>query len=376
MNYYRQSVLHINLDDLYDNYAAVARLHPDKKTIAVIKANAYGMGAVTVAEHLRKQGVDFFAVATLDEALELRKNDITAHILVLGVIRPEDVKRAAVSNIAVTLPDEAWLTEAIQHLDRTLTVHVKLDTGMNRIGIRDKEEYGRVLVRIKQSELLDFEGVYTHFSCADMDNDSAEQAHETFMEIVNAYDKPRYIHSQNSAAALRYEMADCTAVRLGIAMYGYYPSPFIKTLTDINLKPVMKLTSEINFIKDVPAGTKIGYGSHYEAEQNERIATLPIGYADGLLRSMSGYSVSVAGEDAPIVGRVCMDQTMIRVSDQVKLGDEVLIIDNKMNTHQSMEVAEKKQSTISYEVLCNLGQRLPRVYYTDNQSTAKNTLLK
>jgi len=369
-------MIHINLDDLYDNYKAVARLHPDKKIIAVIKANAYGMGAVSIAEHLGKQGVDFFAVATLDEALELRKNDITAHILVLGVIRPEDVKRAAVSNIAVTLPDEAWLAEAIHYLDRTLMVHVKLDTGMNRIGIRDKEEYGRVLERIKQSELLDFEGVYTHFSCADMDNDSAEKAYEVFMEIVKTYDKPRYIHSQNSAAALRYKMADCTAVRLGIAMYGYYPSPFIKTLTDIDLKPVMKLTSEINFIKDVPSGTKIGYGSCYEAEQNERIATLPIGYADGLLRSMSGYSVRVAGEDAPIVGRVCMDQTMIRVSDKVNLGDEVLIIDNKIDTHQSMEAAEEKQSTISYEVLCNLGQRLPRVYYTDNQSTVKNTLLK
>ena len=376
MNYYRQSVLHINLDDLYDNYQAVAGLHPDKKTIAVIKANAYGMGAVTVAEHLSKQGVDFFAVATLDEALELRQNHIDGQILVLGVIRPEDVKRAAASDIAVTVPDEVWLEEVLHHLDSVLTVHVKLDTGMNRIGIRDKEEYGRVLSRLKQNELLEFEGVYTHFSCADMDDDSAEKAHEAFMDIVNDFDKPRYIHSQNSAAALRYDMTDCTAVRLGIAMYGYYPSAFIKTVTTVNLKPVMQLTSAINFIKDVPAGTKIGYGSHYEAEQDERIATLPIGYADGLLRSMSGYAVRVGEEDAPIVGRICMDQTMVRVSDRVRLGDEVIIIDHQPGTRQSMETVEEKQSTISYEVLCNLGQRLPRIYHTDEQSTVKNTLLK
>ncbi|TDL95364.1 alanine racemase [Macrococcus carouselicus] len=377
MNYYRQSVLNINLDDLYHNYLAVDDLHPAKKTIAVIKANAYGTGAVTVARHLSENGVDFFAVATLDEALELRSNDIEGDILILGIVEPEDIREAAQQDIAVTLPGALWLEKVLRVLgDVPLKVHIKIDTGMNRIGIRSDDEYSHVLASLAQHDNLLFEGVYTHFSCADMPGDSAETAHQRFMTIVNAHDKPKYIHSQNTAAALRYEMNACTALRLGIGLYGYYPSEFISHLTEVALKPIMQLVSEVNFVKDITAGTTIGYGANYEAVQNERIATLPIGYADGLLRSMSGYHVRVNGKDAEIVGRVCMDQTMIRVPADVNVGDKVIIIDNQPGNQQSMEVAERQQQTISYEVLCNLGMRLPRVYRTEQKYMVKNTLLK
>ncbi|GGB12618.1 alanine racemase [Macrococcus hajekii] len=377
MNHYRPSVLNIDLDHLFYNYQVVAERHQNKKTIAVIKADAYGMGAVKVAHHLASKGVDFFAVATMDEALELRGSGIQTDILILGIIHPEDINIAAQYSLSITVPGELWLQEALSHFkDGIVRVHVKIDTGMNRIGIRNADEYSRVLDILKQHDGLLFEGVYTHFACADMPGESALHAYEDFINIVDQHDKPTYIHSQNTAAALRYDMPGCNAVRLGIGLYGYYPSAFIKKETDIKLKPVMQLVSEINFVKDVERGTEIGYGAHYKATDNERIATIPMGYADGLLRSMSGYKVRVQQQDAEIVGRVCMDQTMLKVNKEINVGTQVIIIDNQPNTNQSMEVAEKQQQTISYEVLCNLGQRLPRIYHSEQETMVVNTLLK
>lgn len=378
--YYRPSYVNVDLQAIDYNFKAIERLHPHKTVMAVVKANAYGLGAVQVAQYLMEQGTEFFAVATLDEAIELRMHGIKAKLLVLGIINPEDINKACRHRTALTIPGERWLKEAMVHLDETqekpLWFHVKLDTGMNRIGIRDKAEYRRVIELIQSHDRFVFEGVFTHFSSADVENDSTQQAYGRFLELIDGCPRPPYIHAQNSAAALRYDMPECSAVRLGISMYGYYPSSFIAAHAAVKLKPAMQLISTVNFVKSVSAGSKVSYGETYTALEDEYIATLPIGYADGFLRSMQGYQVNIKGVDCEIVGRVCMDQTLVRVPASTAVGDQAILIHNQTGTHQSMEIVEQFQNTISYEVLCNLSRRLPRIYYGQNDHFIYNELLK
>lgn len=378
--YYRPTAVNVNLQAVNNNFQAVRRLHPDKTVIAVVKANGYGLGAVQLASYLTAQGADFFAVATLDEAIELRMHGIKAKILILGVIRPEDINKAHKHRLALTVPSVEWLEQALSHLkegrNKPLWLHLKLDTGMNRIGMKTAEEYGRAIAIIHEHERLRFEGVFTHFSSADEDNTLTQQAYEYFLNIVNQFERPNYVHCQNSATALRFNMPECNAVRLGIAMYGYYPSAFIREKATIRLQPAMQLVSTVNFVKEIEAGETVSYGATYTGERRMKVATLPIGYADGFLRSMQGYAINIKGHDCEIIGRVCMDQMMAAVPADVQVGDQAVLIDHKSDSAQSMEVVERKQQTISYEVLCNLSRRLPRIYHTHDEQMIYNELLK
>ncbi|TDM10488.1 alanine racemase [Macrococcus lamae] len=378
--YYRPSYINVDLDAISQNYQSVSRLHPNKTVMAVVKANAYGMGAVQVATHLVDNGAEFFAVATLDEAIELRMHGIKAKILIMGIIEPKDINKAVRHRVALTVPDSAWLRNALSYMkednDKPIWLHIKLDTGMNRIGIHDVTEYMETIDIINQHERLVFEGVFTHFSSADEDNDLTAEAYSRFMEIVNESDKPEYIHCQNSAAALRYDMSDCTAVRFGIGLYGYYPSIFIAEHTPVKLQPAMQLISTVNFVKQLSAGASVSYGAVYTASADMRIATLPIGYGDGLLRNMEGYAVNINGVNCEIVGRICMDQLMVAVPDDVHIGDKAILIHNNSRSMQSLERAAFQQQSISYEVLCNLSRRLPRIYHTGEEQSVYNELLK
>ncbi|MGK0576711.1 alanine racemase [Macrococcus capreoli] len=376
---YRPSYVNINLDAISENFKSFGKLHPNKTEIAVVKANGYGLGAVQIAKHLVQHGAEFFAVATLDEAIELRMHGIKAKILVLGIIEPKDIHKACQHRLALTVPGLKWLHEALQFVeadDKPFWAHLKLDTGMGRIGMRDVEEYKAVVSLVKQHDKTVFEGVYTHFSCADEDNDSAQIAYDQFINTVNTCEVPSFVHCQNSAAALRFDASECTALRLGISLYGYYPSTFIRDITQVKLKPAMQLVSTVNFVKEIHAGDTVSYGATYVAEQDETIATFPLGYADGFSRQLQGYHINLEGHEVPIVGRICMDQFLARVPKGTVEGAQAIIIDHHADSNQSIEEVADKLNTINYEVLTSLGRRLPKHYVTQDSIEKYNELLK
>lgn len=378
--YYRPTYINVDLPAILENYQAVGRLHPNKKIMGVVKANGYGLGSVPIATYLMNEGVDFFAVATLDEAIELRMHGIKAKILVLGVINTQDINKAVQHRVAVTVPSEEWLSSAIEFLndetDKPLWMHVKIDTGMGRIGLRSIESYQHVINTIETNERLIFEGVYTHFASADEPNDFSEQQYNLFEKFVESSHTPEYVHAQNSAGALRYDASICTAVRFGISLYGYYPSQYIQEISNLKLKPAAQLVTEVVQTKYLEAGDTVSYGATYTTSEKTKVATLPIGYADGYLRKMQNTYVNVNGSQCPVIGRVCMDQTMIKVPDDVEVGDKVILMDNDIDSEQSAEKIANALDTINYEVLCNLKKRLPRIYYAGENSEITNELLK
>ncbi|MCO5361119.1 alanine racemase [Staphylococcus pasteuri] len=378
--FYRSTYLNIDLNAILSNYQTFDKLHANKTVISVIKANGYGLGSVKIAQHLMEHGASFFAVATLDEAIELRMHGIKAKILILGVIPPTDINKAIQHRVALTVPTKAWLKESIKNIsdenDKALWLHLKLDTGMGRLGMKDVEEYQEVVDIISKYEDLVFEGVYTHFASADEPGDSMANQYQLFQNIVNQVDKPPYIHAQNSAGSLLMDGQFCNAIRLGISLYGYYPSEYVSQNVKVHLKPSTQLVSEIVQTKTLNEGESVSYGSTFTATEPTRIAILPIGYADGYLRSMQRAFVNVNGNQCEVIGRVCMDQTIVKVPDTVKVGDKVILLDNHSDTNQSVEALAKKQDTINYEVLCNLSRRLPRIYYENDNTEITNELLK
>ncbi|MDO5376153.1 MAG: alanine racemase [Staphylococcus rostri] len=378
--YYRNTTLNVNLDAITANYQAIAKCQPDKLLMPVVKANAYGLGSVTVANHLAKIGVTFICVATLDEAIELRMHGFKEKILILSSTPPENINKAIQHRVAVAVPSKEWLVEAIEHMDETneksLWLHIKLDTGMNRLGIKDSDTYRDIIALIEQYDQLIFEGVFSHFASADEENDSAQQQYQRFEDIVESTERPAYVHIQNSAGTLRFNPEICNACRPGIAMYGYYPSPFIEEKETARLTPAASVETTVTQVKQLEAGESIGYGETFTASERMHIALLPIGYADGYLRSMQGATMNVNGNQCEVVGRVSMDQTAIRVPAYVKQGDKVIVMEARAHTPQSVEALAEKQGTINYEVLCNFGRRLPRVYTTENHVDVSNELLK
>lgn len=378
--FYRSTYLNVDLSAILNNYNTVRTLHSDKTVIPVVKANSYGLGSVKIAQHLMKNGADFFAVATLDEAIELRMHGINAQILILGVIPLEDINKAIQHRVALTVPSLQWIQHAIELItddnEKNLWLHVKLDTGMGRLGIKSLEEYKEVIDLIQSHSHLVFEGVYTHFANADEPGDSMDYQYEQFETLVTQAEKPKFIHSQNSAGSLLRNFELCNAVRLGISLYGYYPSEYVKEKVETELQPSAQLLTQVVQTKYLKVGESVSYGSTYTATEDIKIAILPIGYADGYLRSMQGAFVNVKGHQCEVIGRVCMDQMIIKVLDDVKEGDTVTLLDNTYDSPQSAETLAQKQDTISYEVLCNLGRRLPRIYQVDDQMHVTNELLK
>ncbi|MBC3061293.1 MULTISPECIES: alanine racemase [Staphylococcus] len=375
---YRPTYLNVDLDAILYNYNIFKTLQSDKLVIPVIKANGYGLGSVKIAEILENNGAQFFAVATLDEAIELRLHNVNAKLLVLGAISPKDINKAIQYDITLTVPSQFWLERAIHYIEDNsdhVYLHVKLDTGMGRLGIKTLEEYQLVINLIKEHPNLIFDGVFTHFANADEPGDSMKQQYAFFEELVTKAERPKYIHAQNSAGALLANCKLCNALRLGISLYGYYPSEYVRNEVDVQLKPSAKLITQVVQTKYLNPGDSVSYGSTFTATEKMKIAVLPIGYADGFLRSMQGFAVNVNQQQCEIIGRVCMDQMIISVPDDVKEGDEVILIDNNLNSSQAVEALAAKQNTINYEVLCNLGRRLPRIYYLNKKFEVTNELL-
>lgn len=365
--FYRDTWAEVDLDCISQNVASVKKLlPPEVDIIAVVKANAYGHGDFKVAESALNAGASYLAVAFMDEAIALRNQGIQAPILVLGATRPEDVELAVKFNITVTVFQMEWIKAAQSYLpvDKVLSVHIKLDTGMGRIGIRTKEELAAVVQMISKDDRIEIEGIFTHFATADeVDLTYFEKQLELFHDLLSVLkERPKYIHSSNSAAALRFSKANFNAVRLGIAMYGLTPSPEIEDELPFPLQEAFSLHSKIVNVKKIEKGEKVSYGATYEAENEEWIGTIPIGYADGWIRRLQGQEVLVEGIRVPIVGRICMDQCMVKLLHAVPVGTTVTLIGKQNNEFISVNEIARKLETINYEIPCIISTRVPRLY--------------
>lgn len=379
--FYRDTWAEVDLDYITENVTSVRKHLPQDVTIiAVVKANAYGHGDEQVAQTALEAGASYLAVAFMDEAIALRNKGIKAPILVLGASRPEDVEVAAKFAITLTVFQKEWVQEAGKHLagNQSISVHIKLDTGMGRIGIRNAEELLSIQQLIAEDERFQLEGVYTHFATADeLDQTYFQQQLELFEKMIAALpERPKYIHSSNSAAALRFPKAYFNAVRIGIAMYGLTPSLEMEPEIPFALKEAFSLHSRLVHVKKLEKGDKVSYGATYESEEEEWIGTIPIGYADGWIRKLQGQEVLVAGERSPIVGRICMDQCMIRLPRYVPIGTTVTLIGTQENQFISVNEVAKKLETINYEVPCIIANRVPRLYKKNGKVVdLKNDLL-
>lgn len=378
--YYRSTYLNVDLNAIVANFQVFQKLHSSKTVMPVVKANSYGLGSLKIARHLMSNGADFFAVATLDEAIELRMHGIDAKILVLGVIPTYTINKAIQHRVAITVPSKEWLIKALEEIpednEKDLWLHVKIDTGMGRLGIKDVVEYKEVIELINNCDHLVFEGVFTHFACADEPGESMIKQQTLFESIVNEEEKPQYIHSQNSAGALMKDSQFCNAVRIGISLYGYYPSQYVKDNVKVHLKPSAQWISEIVQTKILQPGESVSYGSIYTADEPTKIGIIPVGYADGFPRIMSGFHVNVNGQQCEIIGKVCMDQIIIKIPEEIQMGDKVILMDHHPDSQQSVEALARQQKTINYEVLCRLNRRLPRIYYGTQDLEILNELLK
>jgi alanine racemase len=380
--FYRDTWAEIDLDAISENIHSMKNILPDEiQFIAVVKANAYGHGAAQIAETALNSGATYLAVAFLDEALFLREHGINAPIIVLGVSRPNDVKIAVQHDIILTAFQYEWFTESLKYLheEDILKVHLKIDTGMGRIGIREPEEVKAIEGFINRVKCFSLEGAYTHFSTADeLDESYFHKQYQKFREMLNAFNEvPKLIHCSNSAAALRFPAAFCNGVRVGIAMYGLTPSKEMESLLPIPLVEAFSLHSKIVHLKRLPKGEKVSYGATYETKEEEWIGTLPIGYADGWIRKLQGQEVLIEGKRAEIVGRICMDQCMVRLPGPVPLGTKVTLIGSQLGDQISSNEIAAKLETINYEIPCMISSRVPRIYIRSGKVVDwQNSLLK
>lgn len=365
IQFFRDTWTEIDLDALYDNVKMIRNALPrETHMFAAVKANAYGHGALQVGAEVLRAGAHGLVVALLDEAIWLRNNGIEAPILVLGAIRPGDAGMAARHNIAVPVFQRHWLEEAgrsIKDGDK-LKVHIKCDTGMGRIGLRGADELKEIEKIVSISDKFLLEGIFTHFATADQLEESYyQQQLAKFKRLVEQLDTvPPYVHAANSAAALCHHDSLFNAVRIGIAIYGLSPSD--ERHFTLKTRQILSWHTKIVHVKKLQRGESIGYGAGYKAREDEWIGTIPVGYADGWLRKLEGHPVIVEGEFAPIVGRICMDQTMIRLPRHFPVGTEVTLIGGRQGRFISVEDIAEKLDTINYEVTCSINFRVPRVY--------------
>ncbi len=296
----------------------------------------------------------------------MRQKGITVPILVLGATRPQNAALAADLQVTLTVFQLDWFVQANEYLDEGvhLRTHLKIDTGMGRIGVRTAQEINEIEEYISKHSAFYLEGAFTHFAQADsLDKSYYDQQLSTFKELLKSFKRrPEIVHCSNSAASLRYSEGYFNAVRLGISMYGLTPSIEIQRELPFPLKEALSLKTKLTHVKQIRKGEKIGYGSTYEASEDEWIGTLPIGYADGWIRKLQGQEVLVEGQRAPIVGRVCMDQTTIKLPDSFPVGTEVTLIGAQGSEMISVDEIAQKLETINYEVTCMVSNRVPRVY--------------
>lgn len=358
----RDTYLEIDIDKIRSNIKALKKLTGDTKFSAVIKANGYGLGAVEVAKNIEDL-VDYFCVARFSEAKELRDHDIAKPILILGYVDYHNLEYIRQTNIEIPIYDLKYAKTINEKATGTINCHLAIDTGHGRIGFRNYE-IDKIL-KLKKLKNLHFVGCFSHFSSADEEDKAYTQYQkqifdEVLDKIRNQFDF-KLVHISNDAGFIKYNY-NYDMVRSGICIYGIYPSNYIKSLNRVNLECAFHLYSTVTMVKEVKKGSFISYSRTYQAEDDVKIATVSIGYADGYIRSLSNIgNVLINGKLATVCGRVCMDQIMVDCTGiEVKIGDRVLI-------YPDIDKEAQKIGTITYELMTTINMRVPRIYIKDDK---------
>ncbi len=366
----------IDLDAVEYNIRLVQGMNPpERKTLLVIKADAYGHGAVTFAEEFDELAA-FFGVAGIDEAVELRNAGIEKPILILGYTdrtHYEELVKLDIRPAIYSYEDAEALSEVAESLGKRAKIHIKVDSGMSRIGFSPDEAGIAEAAKIIGLPGIEIEGIFTHFAKADeVDKTPALMQRERMKNFIAGMEKAgakiAVKHIDNSAGAMELHSEGFDMMRLGIVIYGLYPSPEIDR--SVVIKPAMTFKSKVVHVKTVPAGRGVSYGWTFETEKETRIATVSAGYADGYPRSQSGTGeVLIHGKRARILGRVCMDQFMIDVTDidDVAVGDEVVLFGRQGDEEITVEEVAEPANSFNYELVCNISRRVPRVYLRDGK---------
>lgn len=383
-SFLRRTWAEIDLNALEHNYNEIRKATaPESEIMCVIKADAYGHGAVTTAHEFERLGANRFAVSNIEEALQLRENGITAPILILGFTPASAAEALAKNHIAQAVFSEEYAKELSACAVKqgvTVKIHIKLDTGMSRIGFmyqepeRDKNSISEI-VRVCGLDGLEHEGIFTHFAVSDEGDEGKDYTLKQLDCFSKAIENLKSCgvefalrHCSNSGAIIDYKQAHMNCVRAGIILYGLFPSS--KLSDRLDLKPVMQIKSVIAQIKYVEPNTAVSYGGIYKTDKKTCIATVPIGYADGYTRSLGNSAkMLVGGQYVPVIGRVCMDQLMLDISgvENVKVGDEVTVIGTDGQNSITFEEIAALTGTINYEVICVVGKRVPRIYYKNGK---------
>lgn len=368
----------INLDSIESNFKSVKKIVGENvKVAAVIKSDAYGLGAVEISSIFEKNGADYFAVATLTEAIQLRRRHKEIPIMILGYSPVEiiaDVIEYDIEQTVYTKDQAMAFNHIAREYNKKIKVHINIDSGMNRLGFRPGIKAIEDIEFIcRKLDYVDVAGIFTHFAVADeLDKTFSKIQIDKFSYVVDELEK-RGIdiplkHVSNSAGIIDLPEYNFNMVRAGIILYGCYPSDFVNK-ERINLKEVVNLRAEVSYVKDVPKGEGISYGLTYTTEQKKKIATLPIGYGDGYSRLLSSKGKALCkGQVVPVVGRICMDQCMIDVTGlDVIEGDVVTLYGSDEENSISIDSVAESLGTINYEVLCMIHKRVPRIYIKEGQ---------
>jgi len=368
--FYRPTFAEIDLGAILYNLRQIRnRVDKDIKIMAIVKADAYGHGMKEVSQAVARKGIDFFGVASLDEARTLREAGIKKNIIVLGAILPEEVEGVLRFNVIQTVSDLAiarLLSQLAQSKKRIIKVHAKIDTGMGRLGVwhKDAVNFVKKLASLKNIKV---DGIFTHFPSAEDDKVFTRNQLRDFKSLIeellrHGIDIP-IKHTSNSMAVIDFKDSHMNMVRPGLIMYGLHPrSDLAKKL---RLRPALKLKTKVVYVKPVSRGRSISYGRTYVTKKDTNIATIPVGYGDGYSRDLSNRGhVLIKGRRLPIVGRVCMDMSMVDAgrSRTVKPGDDVVLIGKQGKDAVTVEEIARLSNTIPYEVVCNIGRRVPRIY--------------
>ncbi len=374
MAHHRTTRAEVDLLAFRQNFQSLKNyLNPQTKIMAVIKADGYGHGAVPCARIAVDCGADYLGAGVIEEGIELRESGLSTPVLVLGSIFPneaEDLVHHNLATIVCTLPLAKALSKEAKKQNKTVSVHIKVDTGMNRLGVTPENLSG-LLDSISSLPNLKIEGVSTHFSSADDEDSSFTRAQlEKFRSVLPMLEKENVpiIHCANTSALFKYPESHFNMVRPGLILYGALPSPSLQSVLNRQekiFKPVMQWKSQVILVKNIAKGQPISYSGSFTTQKDSLVATLPIGYADGLHRTLSNnMEVLIRGKRAPQIGNICMDMTLIDVTEiqDVQAGDEVVLFGEQEGQMISVEEMAEKGKTIPYEILCNVGKRVPRCY--------------
>lgn len=378
MTDYQRVTAEIDLDAVAYNIKNIRKkVKKETMIMGVVKADAYGHGAVEVSKVLLYNGADWLGVAMIDEAVQLRKNNIMVPILILGYTPEaeiEDVVRYDIIQTVFSYEMAKMVSDAAVKLGKTAKIHIKVDTGMGRIGFIPEENIGDEVLKISKLPNIEINGIFTHFSTSDeKDKTFTKLQYDRFKYAIDEIEKKgiklSVKHCANSAAIMDFDDLGFNMVRAGIILYGMYPSDEV-IKENLSLKPVMSIKTHISYVKKVSKNIPVSYGRTYYTDKESVIATVPVGYADGYIRKMqNGGRVIVNGHYANIVGRVCMDQFMIDITDvpDVSSGDEVILMGSDGKLSITAEEIAHVLDTINYEVVCMIGKRVPREYIKNNE---------